>query len=102
MPLPTDFTDLFPKVAAEPESGPVYFLWVYDPHEDKVLIEHNESRHPAEALDHRHLAERVPHPERVHGFAYRIKGGWRITTWEHRPVDDPHILDAVTKTLRAA
>lgn len=79
---------------------PLYYLWVFDPQEDKVHLEHNEDRHPAEHIDHSHLAERVPHPDRIHGFAYRIQGGWRITTWEHRPVDDPHVLDLVRKKLK--
>src|SRR3954470_19228437 len=97
--LPSDFTSLLPRLSAAPEKGPVYFLWVFDPHEDKVILEHNEDRHPADAVDHGHLAERVPHPDRVHGFAYRIVGGWRITTDAHKPVDDVHIKELVRKSL---
>lgn len=98
--IASDFRDLFPKLAAEPDDGPIYYLWVYDPHEDKVHVEHNEDRHPADHVDHSHLGERVPHPDRVHGFAYRIRGGWRITTDDHRTVDDPHVLEAVRLKLK--
>jgi hypothetical protein len=99
--ISTDFLKLFPKRAAEEEEdGPTYYLWVFDPQEDKVHVEHNEDRHPADHVDHSHLAKRVVHPDRIHGFAYRIRGGWRITTWEHRPVDDPHVLELVRKALK--
>lgn len=98
--LPSDFTSLLPRVSAAPEKGPVYYLWVFDPHEDKVILEHNEDRHPAQAVDHGDLAKRVTHEERVHGFAYRIHGGFRITDWEHKPLKDPHVLEAVRKALQ--
>jgi hypothetical protein len=98
--IPEDFKALLPKLAAEPESGPLYWLWVFDPHEDKVHLEHNEDRHPADHIDHSHLASRTPHPDRVHGYAYRIKGGFRVTDWEHRPVDDPHVRQLVERALR--
>lgn len=95
-----DFVDAAaPKTAAE--RGPVYYLWVFDPQEDKVIVEHNEGRHPAEHIDHSHLAERVPHPDRIHGYAHRTPNGWRITTDQHRPVDDPHVLKAVSDALKS-
>lgn len=100
MSIPEDFQALLPKLAADPESGPIYHLWAYDPFNDKVHLEHNEGRHRADAIDHSHLADRIPSPDRVHGFAYRIKGGYRITSWDHRPVDDQHILKLVEKALR--
>jgi hypothetical protein len=100
MSLPEDFASLLPKLSAEPESGPIYWLWVYDPHEDKVHLEHNEGKHRADYVDHGKLAERIPHPDRVHGFAYKIRDGFRITTWEHRPVDDPHVLQQVERALK--
>lgn len=84
------------------DSKPFYYLWVFDPQEDKVIAEHNERRHPAEHIDHSHLADRVPHPERVHGYAHRIRGGWRITDDSHRPVDDPHVLKLVKDALNSA
>lgn len=99
--IPSDFKALLPKVGAEPEAKnePVYHLWVYDPSEDKVHLEHNDGRHAAEHIDHSHLALRVVHPDRIHGFAYRIRGGYRITDWEHRPVKDVHVLRQVKNAL---
>lgn len=99
MSLPKDFIDLLPKEAAEHDGGPVYYLWVYDPHEDKVILEHNYGKHPAERVDHAELGRRVPHPDRIHGYAYKIIGGFRITNWEHSPVDDPHVLERVKEKL---
>jgi hypothetical protein len=75
MSIPDDFKALFPKLATEPDTSPIYYLWVFDP-------------------------EKVPHPERIHGYAYRINDGWRITDWEHRPVGDPHVKELVRKELR--
>lgn len=98
--LPDDFVSLLPKLSGEPDLSPIYYLWVFDPVEDKVHVEHNEGRHRADHRDHSHLAERVPHPDRIHGFAYHIKNGWRITDWEHRPVEDPHVVELVRKELR--
>lgn len=99
--IPEEFKKLLPKVGAEVETGlPIYFLWIFDPQKDETILEHNEGRHTAEHVDHQELARRVPHPERVHGYAYKIKDGWRITDWEHRPVDDPHIQSSVRRALR--
>lgn len=99
--IPSDFRRLLPKTGAEAESAdePIYHLWVYDPSTDKVHLEHNRDRHAAEHVDHSHLGLLVTHPDRVHGYAYRIRGGFRITDWEHRPVDDPHILRQVKHAL---
>lgn len=99
MSVPTEFLRLLPKVAVEREEGPLYFLWVFDPDSGEVILEHNEDRHAAEHVDHGHLAERVKHPDKVHGYAYKIRGGWRITTWDHKPVDDPFVVKQVRGEL---
>ena len=100
MSVPKEFTDLFPKVSADEAKEPLYYLWVYDPREDKIHVEHNEGRHRAEHTDHGELGRRVADPERVHGYAYPIGGGFRITSWDHGSVDDPHIKEAVRKALK--
>lgn len=97
--VPEDFLALYPKLATEPDERPVYYLWVFDPQEAKVHLEHNEGRHHAEHLSHRDLAARTAHPSRVHGYAYSIRGGWRVTDWEHHPVEDPFVLKQVKKAL---
>ncbi len=97
--IPEDFKALLPKMAAEPDEGPVYHLWIFDPHEDKVHVEHNQNRKPADHVDHADLSRRVPHPDRVQGYAYRIRGGWRVTTWDHRSVDDAHVLELIRAAL---
>lgn len=77
----------------------MYYLWVFDPENDRVVLEHNYGKHRAEHVDHAELGRRVTHPDRVHGYAYKIVGGWRITTYEHGPVDDPHVKQKVKDAL---
>jgi len=98
--IPTSFTKLLPRVAGELSKDPVYWLWVFDPMKDRVYIEHNKNRHSADRITHEDLANRVPHPARVHGYAYPIRGGYRITDWDHRAVTDPHIFESVRNALR--
>ena len=101
MTIPEDFKSLLPetKIAARPPGEPVYYLWVFDPQEDQVIIEHNEERHPAEHIDHSDLEKRVLHPEKVQGYAYPIEGGYRVTDTKHHAVEDKHIVDLVRRTL---
>lgn len=101
--IPEDFKSLLPKVAAEVPHGvdhPTHYLWVFDPESGRVHVEHNKDRHPKDAVDHSHLAARVSHPDRVHGYAYRIHGGYRITDWDHNEVKDPYIKEQVRRALR--
>jgi len=97
--IPKEFVDLLPKISKDGADDPIYYLWVYDPQEDKVRVVHNEGKHRATKTDHGQLAEQTPHPGRVHGYAYRIVGGYRITDWDHRPVADPHIKQLVQNEL---
>lgn len=83
-------------------SNPFYYLWVYDPHTGDVTVEHNDDRHPADAITHSDLAEIIPHPGRTHGYAYRIENGWRITDENHSEVLDPNILHEVKLKLKGA
>jgi hypothetical protein len=99
MSLPQDFIDIYPKLSVEQESGPIYYLWLYCPNRGTVYIEHNEGRHSAEHLDHSHMAEKSTHPEKIHGFIYRIKNGWRITDWEHKPITDPYISKQIKQSI---
>lgn len=96
--VPEDIHQFF-KVAEVEPGLPVYYLWVFDPVSGKAIVEHNEGAHPTAIHDHGDLAESVSHPNRVHGYAYRIKGGWRITDWEHKPVNDPYIVREVVSAL---
>lgn len=95
--VPEEFSDLLPKVAHV--EGPEYHLWVYNPQDDSVLIETPADKPRIEQRYHAELAEDVPHPNRVHGYAYPLRDGWRITDWEHHPVEDPHIKTVVRRTL---
>lgn len=100
--IPEDFKSLLPQRVATfiPEHD--YTLWVFNPETAKVILEHNGSKHPAHRIDHSELAERVPHPDRVHGYAYPLRhgGGFRITDWDHKPVKDPYIKRQVDLALQ--
>lgn len=102
-PVADDFRSLLPKreaILSEPYDGPLYWLWTFDPQDGKVVITHNEDRHRAHAVTHQELAPEVTHPERLNGYAYKIRDGYRITTDEHRPVEDPFILKQVLTALK--
>lgn len=97
-----DFRSLLPPhLAAEDEDDrPVYVLWTFDPDTAEVYMDHNEDKHPAHHVTHTTLAPHVHHPEAVHGFAYSIEGGWRITNDEHSEVKDPYVVRKVVQKLR--
>lgn len=101
--IPEDFKRLLPeREAAEPSSEPEYYLWVFDPDTAKVHVEHNTDRHPARRIDHSDLAEKVSHPERIHGYAYRLRHGqgFRITDWDHKEIKDPYVKRQVSMALQ--
>lgn len=99
MTIAKDFAELLPtrQARSDPDDRPLYYLWTFDPHEAKVHIDHNESKHPARHITHDELAPHVKEP--LHGFAYSIKGGWRITNDDHKAVEDPYIIRKVEQAL---
>jgi hypothetical protein len=101
MSIPDDFLQLLP--GGDGYHGPLYVLWVFDPVTARVTLESNDGKHPADHISHPDLAGRegIFHPSRVEGYAYHIQNGWRITDSEHRPVEDPFIINEVLKSLRS-
>lgn len=100
--IPEDFKSLLPqREAAEIDDRPHYYLWVFDPQTNKVHVESNEGRDRSDHLDHSHLADAHPHPDRVHGYAYLLRHhrGFRVTDWDHKEVKDPYIKRQVEKAL---
>lgn len=93
-----DFLDLFPKPEGGP-SGPVYWLWVFNPVNGVTLAKNNQDAPRADTITHSDLAEEVDHPDRLHGYAYPIRGGYRLTDWDHRPVGDPFIVKSVLAAI---
>lgn len=80
---------------------PLYYRWVFSPDTGEVEIGHNDENHPAKVRYHKELAGQLNRPNLVHGYAYRLLGGWRLTDWEHRPVDDPFVSAQVLQGLGA-
>jgi hypothetical protein len=102
MPIAPDLKSLLPKQAApqEEDDRPVYYLWVFDPDTAKVLIEHNEDKHPADHVTHQDIGAHIHHPDKIQGYAYSIKDGWRITNDSHDEVKDPFVVKRVLSALR--
>lgn len=100
--ISSDFKALLPKQASpQPEDDrPVYYLFTFDPHDGKVYLDHNEDKHPADHITHKDQAPHVHHPEKIQGYAYAIKDGWRITTADHGEVKDPFVVKRVLAALR--
>jgi len=104
MDIASDFRGLLKQADVEDrDDRPIYYLWTWDPAGNdgngKVHMDTNEGKHPADHITHDELAPHVYHPERVHGYAYSIKGGWRINTDDHKEVD-PGVVTRVMRKLR--
>lgn len=80
---------------------PLYYRWVLSPDTGDVELSSNQDDHPALVPYHEQLSGKINRPNLAHGYAYRIVGGYRITNWEHRPVEDPFIISQVKNALRA-
>lgn len=79
---------------------PIYYRFIFKPSDGSVELSHNEDQHPAEVEYHEALRGRAGEPETYHGYAYRIGGGWRLTDWEHKPINDPYVKAQVLRELR--
>jgi hypothetical protein len=98
--IPEDIKRLLdPGKSTEPESGPLQWLWVYDPVENVVRIAHNEGRHPAYRITHKDHRPEVTHESSLRGFAFKIKGGWRVVDRASKEIDDPYIVRLVVEKL---
>jgi hypothetical protein len=100
MAIPKDFQDLLPdKAHEEPYTGPIYWAWSFNPQTAKVTLIHNDDTHPSKHRTHADIDLENTDPGRVNGYAYKIRGGYRITNDEHKPVD-PFISKRVLTLLR--
>lgn len=78
---------------------PPYYRFCYSPASGDVALSHNQEAKPADLPTHADLAAQLNEPDLLHGYAYRINNGWRLTDWEHRPVTDPHAKMSVAGEL---
>lgn len=98
--IPEDIKRLLdPGKSTEPDAGPIQWLWVYDPVANVVHIAHNEGRHPAYRITHKDHHPEVTHESSLRGFAFKIKGGWRIVDRASKEIDDPYIVRLVVEKL---
>lgn len=81
---------------------PIYYRFALKPSDGSVLLSHNQEGHPARVRTHADLAQEGNEPGMVHGYAYRIRGGWRLHDYEHRPLTDPFVKAQVSKAIRQA
>lgn len=98
--IPDDIKRLLdPGKSTEPDPGPLQWLWVYDPVDNVVHIAHNEGRHPAFRITHKDHHPEITHESALRGFAFKIKGGWRIVDRASKEIDDPYIVRLVVEKL---
>jgi hypothetical protein len=79
---------------------PIYYRFAFSPSSGEVILSHNEEDHPARVRYHTDLSNELGEGETYHGYVYRIGRGWRVTDWEHKPLNDPFINAAVLRALR--
>lgn len=98
--IPDDIKRLLdPGRSIDPDSGPISYLWVYDPVNNIVHVAHNEGRHPAYRITHKDHHPEITHDSSMRGFAFKIKGGWRIVDRASKEIDDPYIVKKVVEAL---
>ena len=98
MPVPDDLKSLLdPTYNDSDYDGPLYWLWVFNPINGEVTVATNDDKHPADTIGHEHIAPDATHPSRQEGYAYKIRGGYRITDITHNPVKDPYVKREVRK-----
>lgn len=78
---------------------PLYYRWALAPSTGDVILSHNHEAHPARVRTHTDLAAEVNEPGASHGYAYRIKGGWRLHDYDHKAIEDPFVHAQVVKAL---
>jgi hypothetical protein len=91
-----DFTHLLHP--QESSYHPFQYVWVFDPTDHKVSIEDSSPKDAKEFPLHEHMLSELKHPDREHGYAIRIKNGWRIIDEELREVD-PYVMKRVLEAL---
>lgn len=77
---------------------PLYYRWIYSPSKG-VTLGSNQDDHPALVKYHSELGGDINDTDLVHGYASALDGGWRISDLEHKPVEDPYIVQQVVRRL---
>lgn len=83
------------------DSPPLYYRFVYNPSDASVELSHNWEDHPAHVRYHHDLASENEGDNLYHGYAYRIGNGWRLTDWDHKPVQDKFVQAQVIRAIRS-
>jgi hypothetical protein len=91
MPAPSH---LQPQASIKQGIAPVYYRWTFSPRTG-VSLGHNEGD-----LDAFVQYREGSSDSDTNGYAYRIGNGWRLTDWEHRPVEDPYVVSQVVRKLQ--
>lgn len=86
-------TQAFSKIAHRP----LYYRFAFDPQSGEVELAHNRETHPAYIRHHGDLAG---NGGMVHGYAYRIGNGWRLTDYDDKPFNDNYIRTKVVRAVR--
>jgi len=80
-------------------ASPVYYRWVFSPSDSQVRLSHNQEGHPAHIRTHKDLANEANEHGCVHGYAFKVGGGYRILDYAHKTLVDPYIRGHVKKAV---
>lgn len=81
--------------------SPLYTRWVFSPTTGDVDLSDN-SGDPLSVKYHSDLARERNEANLVHGYAYRIGNGWRLTDWENKPLSDHYTIASVMRSLQGS
>ena len=82
--------------------SPVYWRWVFSPSDGQVRLSHNDEGHPANVRTHADLASEANEHGCVHGYAFRVHGGYRVLDYSHNTFVDPFIRARVKEAIQHA
>lgn len=79
---------------------PTFYLFAFSPQTGEVHLTHEHESHPARSKNHQDLAHEVGETGLVHGYAYRIHGGWRLMDIDHDPFSDRFMARRIVEALK--
>lgn len=91
----------YSKTAEVKLAQQLYRRWVFSPGTGSVELADNDGD-PIDVRYHTDIARELNEPNLVHGYAYRIGGGWRLLDWDSKPVTDPFVIASVMRQLKAS
>jgi len=80
-------------------TAPIYYRWTFSPQTGEVTLAHNQD---PELQFHSDIEKKMNQANLIHGYAYPIIGGVRVTDQDHDAVDDPYVARKVLEAIQSA